>query len=171
MSEPHRRVLSALIGSPMRQIGRAADLLWIHFGQWREVPSRRGGTRQVGEWALHIQTDWRFVLESEIVVGVREMYQYDEDGSQFDWSKDGESRFDRLAVRLNREFETEMDIVTDVTCDDVGGFSILLRSGLRFDVFPCAAFSTPDVEFWRFFEPATENDHYVVETIEGRTKG
>lgn len=171
MSESHRKVLSILVGSPLRQIGRAADLLWMHFGQWCEVPSRRGGTRQVGQWALHVQTDWRFVRESEIVMGISEMYHYADDGSQFDWNKDGESRFDGIAVRLNQEFEAEMEIVTDVTCDDVGGFSLLLKSGLRFDVFPCVAFTSPDFEFWRFFEPATENDHYVVSTIEGRAKG
>ena len=145
-------------------------MLWMSFGELREVPLKRGGTHQIGQWALHVQTAWRFVRESAIVLGITDVYHYAEDGAAFDWDKDGESRFDCQAAELNEGFEDEAEIVTKVTCDDVGGFSLYLKSGLRFDVFPCVAFSSPDFEFWRFFEPATENDHYVVETIEGRTK-
>lgn len=140
------------------------------FGQWREVPARRGGTRQAGQWARHVQAAWRFARKSEIFVGITNMHYYADDGSNFDWGKDGESRFDRLAAQLNRDFEAEVEIVTDVKCDDVGGFTLFLKSGLTFDVFPCVAFNSPEFEFWRFFEPATEKDHYVVETITGRTK-
>jgi hypothetical protein len=142
----------------------------MSFGQLREVPARRGGTRQVGQWAIHVQTAWRFVRESEIFVGITDMHYYADDGSNFDWEKGGESRFDRLAAQLNEELEDEGNIVTDVNCDDADGFTLFFRSGLRCDVLPCVSFNSPKCEFWRFFEPASGNDHYVVGTIEGRTK-
>jgi hypothetical protein len=90
---------------------RAADLLWLQFGEWREVPSRKGGTRRVGEWGLHVQTPWRFTRGSRIIVGNRDLYYYAESSDdfaeghrEFDWDKDGESRFDRHAAVLNGEF-------------------------------------------------------------------
>ena len=101
MNQDHHEALSSLVGLPVLKIGRAADLLWIHFGSWRDIPARNGGTRAVGDWALHIQAPWRIIKDQTILVGDWDMYRYFEDGTQFDWQADGESRFDRIARTLN----------------------------------------------------------------------
>ena len=167
----HEQALQVILNLPLRRIGRAADLLWMQFGEWREVPSRRGGTRRVGEWSLHIQTPWNFVRDSRILVGTRDLYYYAETGpefvessQEFDWKKGGESRFDRYATALNQEFETDAFPVTHITCDPVGSFTLHLGGHLTFSVFPNCASSSPDFEFWRLFRPATETPHYVVAT-------
>ena len=143
----------------------------MHFGQEREVPSRRGGTRKVGEWALHIQTPWNFVRGSRILIGTRDLYYYAESsaefaesGKQFDWDKDGESRFDRYAATLNQEFGAALPCVTRIVCDSVGAFTLGLGADLTFSAFPNCSSASPDFEFWRLFQPATENPHYVVAT-------
>lgn len=166
MNQSHEQALRVLDGFRLRRIGRAADLLWLQFSELREVPSRRGGTRLVGEWALHVQTPWRFTRGSRIIVGVRDLYYYADTGEGFDWGKDGESRFDRLAATLNQEFEAASYCVTAITCDRVGGFSLRLGADVGFDVFPNVASTSPDFEFWRLFQPATQNPHFVVATDE-----
>jgi hypothetical protein len=167
----HEHALQVLLGHPLRRIGRAADLLWLQFGDWREVSSHRGGTRLVGEWALHIQTPWSFVRDSRIIVGTRDLYYYaesspefGESGREFDWDKDGESRFDRHTAALNQEFDLLPPIVSRISCDSVGAFTLSLGDSLNFSVFPNCASSSPDFEFWRLFQPATDQPHYVVAT-------
>lgn len=51
-----QQALAPLIGLPFRCIGRAADLLWVHLGEMRQLPDPKGGTRTVGERALHVQS-------------------------------------------------------------------------------------------------------------------
>jgi len=173
----HEKALQVLMNLPLRRIGRAADMLWLQFGEWREVPYRKGGTRPVGEWALHIQTPWNFVRESRILIGTRDLYYYAdsssefaENGPEFDWKKDGESRFDRYAVTLNKELESSPPVVKRIVCDQVGGFTLWLCDDLTFSVFPNCASSSPDFEFWRLFRPSTDHPHYVVATDSAELK-
>ena len=166
MSQSHEEALGALDRLRLRCIGRAADLLWLHFGELRQIPARGGGTREVGEWALHIQTPWRFTRGTRIVVGIRDLYHYADSGESFDWDKGGESRFDRLAASLNRDFETSAYTVTSITCDRVGGFSLYFGPEFSFDVFPDEASTSPDSEFWRLFAPAIGSPHFIVATDE-----
>ncbi len=160
----HQEALSVLSGLRVREIGRAADMLWMHFGDWREVPSRRGGTRQVGEWALHVQTSWRFSRRDRILLGVLDLYAYAEDGSEFDWDRDGESRFDRIAASLNQLFRDEDIRVKELACDEVGSITLHLDSDLYFAVFPNFSSDYPDREYWRLFQPATDHPDHVVST-------
>jgi len=173
----HQQALQVLLNLPLKRIGRAADLLWLQFGESREVPSRKGGTRRVGEWALHIQTPWNFVRDSRIIVGTRDLYYYSEassefaeQGREFDWQKDGVSRFDRHATTLNQEFELTPPLVTRILCDSVGTFTLWLGENLTFSVFPNCASTSPDFEFWRLFQPAKETPHYVVATDNGASE-
>jgi hypothetical protein len=173
----HEKALQVLMNLPLRRIGRAADMLWLQFGEWREVPSRKGGTRQVGEWALHIQTPWNFVRESRILVGTRDLYyyadssaEYADSGPEFDWKKDGESRFDRYTATLNQELECTPPVVSRIVCDSVGAFTLWLGDDLTFSVFPNCASSSPDFEFWRLFRPSTDHPHYVVATDSAELK-
>lgn len=160
----HEEVLSVLCGLRIRKIGRAADLLWMDFGDRREVPSRRGGTRQVGEWALHVQTSWRFTERDRILLGVLDLYAYAADGSDFDWDRDGESRFDRIAATLNQSFQDDEIRVRHLACDGVGSITLHFDSDLHFAVFPNFSSDYPDREYWRFFQPATDQPHHVVGT-------
>ncbi len=160
----HEEVLSVLDGLRLREIGRGADMLWMHFGDLREVPSRRGGTREVGEWALHIQTSWRFTRRDRIIVGVLDFYAYADDGSDYDWDRGGESRFDRIASSLNQSLREDDIRVREVTCDEVGSITLHLDADLHFAVFPNFSSDYPDREYWRFFRPATDDPHHVVST-------
>ena len=160
--QSHQEVLSVLSGLRVRKIGRAADMLWMHFGDWREFRSGRGGTRQVGDWALHVQTSWRFTRRDRILLGVLDLFAYAEDGSDFDWDRDGESRFDRLAAALNQSFRDDDIRVRRIACDEVGSITFYLDTELHFSVFPNFSSDYLDREYWRFFQPATEEPHHIV---------
>jgi len=72
MREQIEQVLRALIGMPLWDSGQAG-IQWFEFGQKHNVPNiRRGkqaGTKEVGDYALHVQCAWRIVGPKGIVVG------------------------------------------------------------------------------------------------------
>ena len=156
--------LQSLVQLRLRCIGHAANLLWVQFGEWREIPDRDSGTRTVGDWALHIQCPWRFTRGSRIIVAARDFYHYADTDKPYDWHAGGESRFDRLAVAFNAELGAVAHHVSVITSDGVDGFRLAFSPELGFDVFPCAATSSPKHEFWRLFQPATEGRHIVFGT-------
>ncbi len=165
MKAAHEKALSVLAGLRIRAIGRAADLLWVQFGEWRTVPCRSGGTKQVGQWALHVQTSWRFAQAGRILLGLLDLYATDDaEATAFDWNKDGQSRFDRIASGLNERFRNEEVVVEEVMCDAVGSVTLRLGGGLVFAIFPNGSSDYPEREFWRLFAPSTDGPHYVVET-------
>jgi len=73
------QALAPLVGLPFRCIGRATNLLWLHFGELHEVSDRRGGTKDVGDWAVHIQCPWRISRHGRILIAYHDYY-YSPDG-------------------------------------------------------------------------------------------
>jgi hypothetical protein len=73
MKEQIRRALDSLIGTALWSSGRAADLEWFQFGERRTVTTG-GRTKEVGEYALHVQCGWRIRRGDQVVVGGRDLY-------------------------------------------------------------------------------------------------
>ena len=61
--------IESLVGMPLSKIGRAADLLWLQFGTLREVATQYG-EKTIGDWAIHVQTSWRFVRDAQIILSL-----------------------------------------------------------------------------------------------------
>ena len=138
MNDSHESALRVLQGLRLRCVGRACDLLWLHFGDYRTIVDRRGKTREVGDWALHAQCAWRFVRPDSIVLASTDLYYYAEGEDSYDFHRGGESLFDRRANQLNRVLET--------------------------GEFRATSDGSPFGEFWRLFRPSEEEPHYVVST-------
>ena len=155
--------LQSLVGLPLGRIGRAADLLWVQFGALRELPGRNGGTKTVGEWALHIQCPWRVTLSSRIVIARGDCFRQADSDEPYDWDATGESRFDRLAAHLNHQLEASAPRVVKVAVDAVNGFSLDLDGGYTFDVFPAES-TESDTEHWRFFQPGMDGKQLIFES-------
>src|ERR1051326_2631493 len=104
-----------LIHKPLWACGRAAGMAMFHFGQRLKVPSRRGGTKEVGEYGLHVQCGWRVTREEKVLVGSRDLYcpaGFDERTGEipddFDWDHAQTRREERFALLFEngtREFE------------------------------------------------------------------
>ena len=77
----------------------------------------------------------------------------------------GESRFDHLAETLNKNLIAVPHIVKNISCDGVGGFNLVFDNGLHFDAFTSVSHNHPAMELWRLFKPASEDDHFIVETL------
>jgi hypothetical protein len=158
------QALKPLVGLPLRSIGRDSILLWLHFGEMREVVARGEGTKTVGDWAIQVQCSWRLCRRGRIEVAYRDYYFSPEGDALDDWGIPGKSRFDHIALALNSKFETSTPVVLSFTTDDVAGFSLALSGDYRLDVFPDDSNSDDYSEhwLWRLFAPASDRRHFVV---------
>jgi hypothetical protein len=157
-----QQALTPLVGLPLRHIGRAANLMWLHFGELREVTTREGGSKVVGDWALHVQCAWRLCRHGGIVVAYRDYYYSPENEPLDDWDVPGKSRFDHTVQSLQMEFDATPPAALSIVADDVGGFSISLSRDYRLDVFPDDSSHDEYSEHWRLFEPYMDREHFVV---------
>lgn len=130
--EQVRLQLQALLGLDLWGIGQSADLTWFEFGNKRTVIDRRGNSKEVGEYAIHVQCPWRMSDGKSILHG------------------SGDDNITDLNVSF---------VVESVDINNLGGFTILLQSATTLTVFPDFQ---EDGEYWRIFQPYTQHEHFVV---------
>ncbi|MCG8350076.1 MAG: hypothetical protein MI924_20105 [Chloroflexales bacterium] len=163
MQERIRDTLQVLVGLPMWDAGRAANLIWFHFGAKQLIKGRKGDLREVGEYALHLQCAWRIVhLDSIVVASNDRLYPRDDprhEPPDFDWMVPGANRCDEQLECLFTTFDPSQLIVQAVETDRVGGFQLSMGRGLALEVFPNNSF---DAECWRFFCFSRDERHLVV---------
>jgi hypothetical protein len=151
--------LSRINNLPLRSVGRAANMLMLGIGEFRDSFSRVGRICIVSEWALHVQCAWRICQRGRIILAYRDFY-YSASGDPLDdWGTPGNSFFDITSVPLNEQFLASPPYVMSISVDDVGGFSIRLTQDYRLDVFP--EDSRTDCEHWRLFQSGVEQNHFV----------
>ena len=153
--------LEVLVSQNLWSSGRAADLEWFQFGQRRTVTGFKGGIKEVGEYALHVQCSWRIRRGNSVIVGSHDLYHpADEmsDAREFDWQVLGTTRRDKRIADLF-ENETRQFVVTKVEVREAASFTLFLEDGYAIDVFPDDSLSH---EHWRIFRPYRDEPHFVV---------
>ena len=142
--------LQCILGQPLWDCGRVADLLWLHFGNRHVSTMRSGATREVGDYALHVQCAWRIVCRRRIVA-----------------ASDREP-FERIDTDLSAFVREHCPaLVERVVADDDGGLSISLAGGCLVEVSP---YDDSD-EQWRLLQPGHSAPHLVLFGTELRESG
>lgn len=156
------RAASILVGKLLWKCTRAADLASFQFGARTKVAGLRNVTKEVGEYALHVQCAWRIAREDQVIVGSRDLYypadflEEDEIPAEFDWDRDPNLRDKRLESLFDngREFT-----VLSVEAGAGGSLRIALSGDLFLDILPYDSLLR---EHWRLFDPRTDHSHFVV---------
>jgi len=164
MKNDVENALGALVGLPLSDVSRGANMLMFGFGGPRLIPAHSGGTREVGDFALHVQCAWRFRDSSRILIGFNDIY-YPADlpwtepiPDGFDWDVSGANRCDRFFKSFMAAHKTAPIRVISAVADDVGGFHLGFSDGYELDVFPDTGMPN---EVWRLFRPCTSG-HFVL---------
>jgi len=161
---------SVLVGKPLWQCHRAADMAMFQFGRQRKIQNDRGEWREVGDVALHVQCRWRVLRQGLIVIGSSDLYypaDFQVSGKVpegFDWDKDNNLRdklLDNLFSGNTREF-----LVRSISVGQAGSLQILLSGDLSLELFPDDSLTG---EHWRLFTPGGEGSHFVVSGSNTRT--
>lgn len=156
------RELKKIIGFPLRNAGRACDVIWFGFGNLINKEDKRcGGLREVAEFALHIQCSWRLTSFEKIIVGSADKYipsSEIKNYNNFDWDIQGANRCDEQLKGLFLNQSTEL-IVENIIVDKFGGIKVFLSEDILLDVMPD---SSTNNEAWRFFQNEGETEHLIV---------
>lgn len=152
-----KNTLSILIEQPMIQIGRASDMLWIHFGKLIEVKNYRGIYHKKGEYSLHIQCPWRFIQNDKLILGSNDFYSpvNNKEKDKFQWDILGANMFDIKAEELKKEVLPS--IVKKLEVDIIGSINIYVEKEIVLQVFPVNSIVQ---ENWRFINNLT-GEHMV----------
>ncbi|HTR43768.1 MAG TPA: hypothetical protein VMH87_19320 [Pseudomonadales bacterium] len=149
--------LKSLIGLRLRHINRSSNMLFLQFGEPREISSRDGGLKAVYDWTVQIQCPWRISQHSRVVIGYRDFYY--SDVAQNNEAVMNKSRYDSVLNSLCAEFETTPPRVISIDADDTGAFSLHLSDDYRLDAI--TAENTASGKHWRIFEPGVDGKSFV----------
>jgi hypothetical protein len=157
-------VMAPLVAISLWDAGRAADLLWLAFGQRKTIPDFRGKPMEVGEYALHVQCAWRFVQGEKVLAGNRDLYyprgyrdQREEIPKEFNWDVQGANRCDEMLAELFAGGAKQY-VVQRVEVGQAGELALLMESGLTLQIFPNDSL---EGEHWRVFRPGSKDPHSV----------
>ena len=157
-------VITPLVGMPLWDAGRAADLMWLALGQRQTIQDFRGKPREVGEYALHVQCAWRFVQDEKVLVGNRDLYYprgykdpKEEIPRGFNWDVQGANRCDEVLATLFAGGAKQF-VVQQIEAGQAGELALLLESGLTLQIFPNDSL---EGEHWRIFRPGSDAPHSV----------
>jgi hypothetical protein len=152
-----QKALVPLIGLRLRHISRSSNMLFLQFGEAREISSRDGGLKAVYDWTIQIQCPWRISQHSRVVIAYRDFYY--SDVAQNNQAVMNKSRYDSVLGSLCTEFGTAPPRVILIDTDDTGAFSVHLSDDYRLDAIP--AENTASGKHWRIFEPGTDGRSFV----------
>jgi hypothetical protein len=161
VKERIEQAVAVLVGLPLVDYGRAADMMMFGFGDLVHAVNYRGESIERAEYRLHVQCHWRIADAKGIVVGARDLYYpADEavDVKDFNWDT-SESRLVRRMSEFWSEHAQSPLAVQSVDCDGLGGLRLHLTGGFTLELFPDD--SLPD-ENWRLFRSGDQSKHFVV---------
>ena len=153
--------LSKILNEPIRNIRRAAATGMIDFGQDKISKDSHGRERILTQYALHLQCAFRIIDSDKVIVANLDMFEPNSKtkwSENFDWDVFGANLYDEKCQLLVRELEDTSIIVTAVKASCFGDLKIFLSNGYVIEVMNNLSCNE---EIWRFFEPGTENAHFV----------
>ncbi len=159
------RATSLLVGLPLWDAGRAADLAWFIFGARKMMQDYRGNPREVGEYSLHVQCAWRITRGEKVLIGSRDLYypagytgRDEEIPPGFNWDVQGANRLDELVSALFRDRHAGF-LVQRIEVGNAGAISLRLEDDMSLEIFP---HDSSEGEHWRLFSPGEKGSHCVV---------
>lgn len=156
--------LRVLLGQPLADCWRMANMQIFEFGPRRCIVNREGVEVEVSELKLHVQCRRRLVDGSQILFARDDLNLPADEAvpiEDFDWDKH-ESMLD---VTQRQWFERPRDVlpkVVGVRGDVYGGFQVELEGGFVLEVFPCDSARGEYSEHWRLLGHRADGSHFVV---------
>ena len=155
--------MKRITGAKFHSIRRCVDMLCFCLGN--EIKDDEGCT--CAEYALHIQTSWRFVKGDVILLASRDIYlPQDEalDNGEYDFEEQSTQKeitatssiFDVSMHDFEKHFENATVKSFDIS--PLGDLRIDFTNGVYFETFTPSA---RKIEEWRFLPPG-EEDHFVI---------
>ena len=154
----NNNIISELENEVFCNIGRTADMLWIHFGEMLKTKNYKGIEIEKGSYGLHVQCPWRFLHHGKLILGNMDINIPIEGvfESEFDCFEIGKSVFDENVLKIRQRLLPLK--VLAVSVDGIGNLKIKFENELVLEVIPNSGVK---MEFWRFINNKTR-EHMVI---------
>jgi hypothetical protein len=157
------QVLETLVGEPLLELGRAADMMWMGFGDVVLAPTRVDPDRRLARHRLHVSCPLRLDSAAAVLVASSDIYRRPcepHSSARFaDWDKPGANLFDALVATYWRANEPGSVRVDRISADSFGGLELRLSGDQVIRIFPSRSGAD---EHWRYFQINSDHDHFVV---------
>ena len=147
--------MKRIVGSTYHRIHRVLDMLCLGF--FRE---------HIPAYSLHVQTQWRFIHNHEILLASRDMYIPHSNAVAKDWdysiqgrSKEESSIFDVKCQEIDRLMDGS--IVSDCTISEFGDLQISFSNNVPFQIFIPSSLKD---EEWRLVD-LIRDEHVVFHDV------
>ena len=160
MTDKIRNILIELVGLKLTHTTRAANMECLKFGV-----KTNNKNQNIGEFGLHIQTDWRIINEQKILVGSNDLYEPNSENklkSHFDYEIDN-LRDEKLKNIIN----SENLVVSEVHMDRIGGLYIKFKNQSELQIIPTNSSDSEYNEFWRLINNRKNETEHIVSSING----
>jgi hypothetical protein len=124
LAELVNRVLEPLVGEPFMALGRAADMMWLGFGDVVFAPTPRAPDRRAARHAIHVSCPLRLDSSAAVLIASSDIYRPRQDRDKstlFDWDKPGVNLFDASVAAFWSEHEPGSAVLERVDADAFGG--------------------------------------------------
>jgi len=156
-------LLMELVGRVLWTSRRSADMATFQFGKRIQIRTHDGRSREVGEYALHVQCDWRVVKGDSVLVGSRDLYYpagyVDGDAipDHFSWDRDPNRRDELLRALF--EDGAKGFTVRKVYTGKAGACLIEFDDDISLEIFPN---DSSEDEHWRLFATQDSTKEIVI---------
>ena len=160
MTDKTKNIIRELIGLKLTQTTRASNMECLKFGV-----KTNDKNQNIGEFGLHIQTDWKIINEQNILVGSNDLYEPDSENqseSDFDYEM-GNLRDEKLEKIIS----SDCLIVSKIRTDRIGGLYIQFKNQSELQIIPTNSSESEYNEFWRLIDNRKSETEHIVSRIDG----
>ena len=160
MTDKMNNKLQELIGLKLTQTSRSSNMECLKFGF-----KTNDKNQNIGEFGLHIQTDWRIIDEKNILVGSNDLFEPNsENQSESDFNyENGNLRDEKLHKIINYDNL----IVSKIQIDRIGGLNIKFKNQTELQIMPTNSSESEYNEFWRLIDNRKLETEHIVSRISG----
>lgn len=162
MNSEIENYLSQLHGKYLRNIGRAANIIWLNFIDLAVEKEYEGKDILSGSLCLNVQCPCRIIDKEDrkIIFASSDIYVPNssiEWSDNFEWDIQGNNLFDE---KSNKWLLSNKKIfINDYKFNIFGDLKLNLSNG---NIFEVLVNSSSNDECWRLFEKNSDKDHFVV---------
>ncbi len=167
MTDQTKNKIQELIGLNLTQTSRSSNMECLKFGF-----KTNDKKQNIGEFGLHIQTDWRIINDKNILVGSNDLFEPNSE-NQSESESESESDYENGNLRdekLKRIIKSDNLIVSKIRIDRVGGLNIQFKNQSELQIIPTNSSKSEYNEFWRLIDNRKSESEHIVSRISGIEK-
>jgi len=142
--------LKSLVGLSFTHTTRAANMECLKFGTL--FIEKNGKNLNIGLFALHLQTSWRIVDKSGLIVGSDDLYERADESDEYDENYDYyEFNANLRDIKLSKLIKKRKLIIVSAKADKYGSLKISFNKNIKLVVFPTST-TKAYTEYWRILD-------------------